>query len=71
MNIRQVCKDFVRMYCKGQEVEAIQASMKMDNVWGMRVDWHEMGDALEALEAAFEAERTGATGEGFALYLIK
>ena len=71
MDIRQVCKDFLRMYCKGQEIEAIQASMKMDNVWGIRVDWHEMGDALEALCAAFEAERTGMSTERLALYLIK
>ena len=70
MNTWKVCKDFIRLYCKGQEVEPIQSATKMDNIWGLRVDWHEMGWALESLEHDGEATMVGLTGERMRRYHI-
>lgn len=70
MEVQQVCKDFIRLYCKGSEYEAIQARYFMLKIWGIDVDWHEMGYALDSLTSSKETERTGTTSAGMALYFV-
>ena len=71
MKTRVVCKDFIRHYCKGQVVDSIQASLQLEDVWGLKVDWHEMTNALEALTQSDEAERSGEGPDRHAYYLIR
>ena len=70
MKTQQMCRDFLKLWCS-DEVEAIQASIRMQEVWGVRVDWHEMGDALEWMTRNGSAERTGTSRTGLALYIIR
>ena len=66
-----LCKDFVRMYCKCQEVDAITVTCKLREWWGVDIDWHEMTNALESMEQHQGVERTGTSGERMAVYLVK
>lgn len=70
MKTFQVCKDFLRMQ-HGVEVDPIKAAMLMLEIWGIRVDWHEMSDALEYLANAKDATRTGRTRDGMSKYIIE
>ena len=70
MKAQQLCKDFLRMK-KGAVLDAIQASQMLHEHWGIRVDWHELGDALEYLVRSREAERTGTGPDGLTMYFIQ
>jgi len=67
MKTLQVCKDFLRMQ-KGREFDAIEAARFMSDVWGIRVDWHDMGYALDELHRTGEATLT--QPGGFCRYII-
>ena len=67
MKTQQVCKDFLRMQ-KGAELDAMEAARLMNDVWGIRVDWHEMSYALDYLRHFNEA--TCAQHRGFQRYII-
>ena len=54
MKTQQVCKDFLRLQ-KGVELDAMMASQLMSELWGIKVDWHEMAYALDYLERVGEA----------------
>ena len=67
MNAKQVCKDFLRMQ-KGAELDAMEASHLMVEVWDIRVDWHEMAEALDYLHRCGSADCTKLGG--YQRYLI-
>jgi len=67
---QQICKDFLRYCCKGQRMDGISAMRAMDDRWGVRVDYHEMGDALEYLACHDEAIRDGCGPDRIACYVI-
>ena len=67
---RQLCRDFLRAR-RGQEFEAIQAASAMYSEWGIKVDWHEMSDALESLVRDNEAARCGTGPDRLTVYRIK
>jgi len=67
MKTQQVCKDFLRMQ-KGVELDAMIAARLMNDVWGIRVDWHEMSYALDYLRHSNEATCTKLGG--FQRYII-
>jgi len=70
MKTRQVCKDFLRMH-KGMTFDAIAAMQHMEQVWDIRVDWHEMSYALDELDHKGEAERVFVKGhDRMATYTI-
>ena len=53
--LNTVLKIFLIEHCKGEEMDAIDASTKLIQRWGMRVDWHEFSYVLD------ELSRTGYT----------
>ena len=55
---------------KGVELDAIKASQLLYEDWGIRIDWHEMSDALEYLVRSKEACRTETGPYGLPMYLI-
>lgn len=67
---QQLCKDFLRMQ-KGRVFDPIQAVNEMAERWGVRVDWHEMSDALEYMvDMTLEADRITKSADGFWAYMI-
>jgi len=71
MKPRQVCKDFIRLYLTGQEVDAPEVANRMVDLWGIRVDWHETGYALEDLAQVGEVTRMGTGYDGMARYFVE
>ena len=67
MKTQQVCKDFLRMQ-KGRELDAMEAMRLMSDVWGIKVDHHEMSYALDYLHRTGDAKLTKVGG--FQRYLI-
>ena len=68
MKTQQVCKDFLRMQT-GRELDAMEAARLIDDVWDIKVDWHEMSYALDYLYNSKEADCVQAGG--FCRYIIK
>ena len=67
--VQKMCADFLRAR-SGSIYEAIQAASAMLREWGVRVDWHEMSDALDAMESRGEASRSSYGADGLVEYVI-
>jgi len=64
----QLCKGFLRLHGKGQELDAMEAARLMNDTWGIKEDWHEFAYALDDLCRAGEATRTKIGG--FERYIV-
>lgn len=71
MNNQALCKDFVRLHLQDKLVpyDPIQASVYMNNVWGIRLDWHEMSMALDILNSNGEVTLVGHRRSGMCRYI--
>ncbi len=68
----QMTKDFIRMYCKGMDIDAMQACHRMSDIWGCQIDWHVFANALEALQQSGEAEYSNSRMiDGHTRYIVK
>ena len=65
-----MCRDYVTLHCKGQLVDAMTVTIWLLSDWGVRIDWHVMGDALEQLDVAGIAPRKGTGRDGQATYIV-
>jgi hypothetical protein len=67
---RRLCRDFLEMW-KGKVFDAPSAASLMRELWGVRVDWHEMAYALDEMDGCGLADRTGERGpDGMTRYII-
>jgi len=55
---------------KGSILDAPAASYKMFDLWGIKVDWHEFSEAMDAMTRTGEAAEVGQTRDGRITYLI-
>ena len=70
MKTQQVCKDFLRLH-KGSTFDAMEASWMMMEHWGIKIDWHEMADALQYLLSSNEADHASKGFDRQQRYTIK
>ena len=71
MNRIQVCMYFVLLHMKEELVtyDPIQASVYMNQEWGIRLDWHEMSMALDVLKSNGEVTLVGHRRSGMCKYI--
>jgi hypothetical protein len=66
---QRLCEDFLERQ-KGSVLDAIQAARRMDDIWGIKLDWHEFAFALDHMESYGGANRTGQGADGMTEYII-
>lgn len=70
LNTRVLCKDFIRMW-KSSILDGISASMRMQDHWGIRLDWHEFSNVLDEMNRRGEVELVGHNRDGMTQYRVK
>lgn len=46
---RNMLADFIWQHFKGQYVDAMRATLALQEQWGVRVDWHEFSNTLDEM----------------------
>jgi hypothetical protein len=70
-NKRQdLCQSFITLALVGQLTDPVKAKNSLFARWGIRVDWHDMSDALCALSSFGKATQTGKFYDGIAEYIV-
>ena len=67
---QQIVKDFLRMQT-GKSLDAISASQRMHQQWGVVIDWHEFAYALDYLRTTGEAVHDSYSHDRFISYIIE
>ena len=65
----QMIRDFLRMQ-RGRTLDGILASRLMNDIWGIKIDWHEFSSALDTLATNGEATRQSGQPGSLIKYLI-
>jgi len=67
---QDLCRTFIAYKMLGEVTDPIQAARSLFATWGIRVDWHDMSDALCALSSFGKATQTGKFYDGIAEYIV-
>lgn len=69
---RIMISDFIGLHCQDEPVDAVDASMRMETLWGIGIDWHEFAAVLSTYAIHGKAEILPDRGpDGFTVYRVK
>lgn len=69
---RCMISDFIGVQCQDEPIDAIKASMRMETLWGLSIDWHEFAAVLATYAIHGKAEILPNRGpDNFTVYRVK
>jgi len=68
---QDLCRTFIAYKMLGEVTDPIQAARSLFATWGIRVDWHDMSDALSYLSRHGTVWQTGKFYDGIAEYRVR